>query len=63
MATDAKVKAKLDQWQDQKFGMIIHWVCMPYRESSNPEVFVMRIGLTDQLATNLMKILKNDIGD
>ena len=23
--TDAKVKAKLDKWQDQKFGMIIHW--------------------------------------
>ena len=22
---DAKVKAKLDKWQDQKFGMIIHW--------------------------------------
>src|SRR5918993_53939 len=23
--TDEKVKAKLDKWQDQKFGMIIHW--------------------------------------
>ena len=23
--TDVKVKAKLDKWQDQKFGMIIHW--------------------------------------
>ncbi|MEP7111295.1 MAG: alpha-L-fucosidase [Ferruginibacter sp.] len=23
--TDAKVKEKLDKWQDQKFGMIIHW--------------------------------------
>ncbi len=23
--TDASVKAKLDKWQDQKFGMIIHW--------------------------------------
>ncbi len=23
--TDAAVKAKLDKWQDQKFGMIIHW--------------------------------------
>lgn len=23
--TDANVKAKLDKWQDQKFGMIIHW--------------------------------------
>ena len=22
---DEKVKAKLDKWQDQKFGMIIHW--------------------------------------
>ncbi|HTG56744.1 MAG TPA: alpha-L-fucosidase, partial [Niabella sp.] len=23
--TDPQVKQKLDQWQDQKFGMIIHW--------------------------------------
>ncbi len=23
--TDPKVKQKLDKWQDQKFGMIIHW--------------------------------------
>ena len=23
--TDSKVKEKLDKWQDQKFGMIIHW--------------------------------------
>lgn len=23
--TDAAVRAKLDKWQDQKFGMIIHW--------------------------------------
>jgi alpha-L-fucosidase len=23
--TDEKVKTKLDKWQDQKFGMIIHW--------------------------------------
>lgn len=23
--TDSNVKAKLDKWQDQKFGMIIHW--------------------------------------
>ena len=23
--TDEKVKTKLDQWQDQKFGIIIHW--------------------------------------
>ena len=23
--TDINVKAKLDKWQDQKFGMIIHW--------------------------------------
>jgi alpha-L-fucosidase len=23
--TDEKVKAKLNKWQDQKFGMIIHW--------------------------------------
>ena len=23
--TDEKVKAKLDKWQDQKFGIIIHW--------------------------------------
>ncbi|MDJ1481063.1 alpha-L-fucosidase [Cytophagaceae bacterium YF14B1] len=23
--TDLQVKQKLDQWQDQKFGMIIHW--------------------------------------
>ena len=23
--TDPQVKAKLDKWQDQKFGMIIHW--------------------------------------
>jgi alpha-L-fucosidase len=23
--TDEKVKTKLDHWQDQKFGMIIHW--------------------------------------
>ncbi len=23
--SDDKVKAKLDQWQDQKFGIIIHW--------------------------------------
>lgn len=23
--SDEKVKAKLDQWQDQKFGIIIHW--------------------------------------
>ena len=23
--TDPAVKAKLDQWQDLKFGMIIHW--------------------------------------
>ena len=22
---DEKVKAKLDKWQDQKFGIIIHW--------------------------------------
>ena len=22
---DPAVKAKLDKWQDQKFGMIIHW--------------------------------------
>ncbi|MBL7757533.1 MAG: alpha-L-fucosidase, partial [Chitinophagaceae bacterium] len=23
--TDPQVAAKLDQWQDQKFGIIIHW--------------------------------------
>src|SRR4051812_47986604 len=23
--TDPAVKAKLEKWQDQKFGMIIHW--------------------------------------
>ena len=23
--TDARVKEKLDKWQDQKFGMLIHW--------------------------------------
>jgi alpha-L-fucosidase len=23
--TDQAVKDKLDQWRDQKFGMIIHW--------------------------------------
>lgn len=23
--TDVKVRAKLDKWQDQKFGMLIHW--------------------------------------
>ena len=23
--SDEKVKTKLDQWQDQKFGIIIHW--------------------------------------
>jgi alpha-L-fucosidase len=23
--TDSQVKAKLDNWQDQKFGVLIHW--------------------------------------
>lgn len=29
--TDPQVKEKLDKWQDQKFGLILHWGCMPCR--------------------------------
>ena len=41
---DSAVMNKLRLWQDQKFGILLHWDYMPYPESSSRGPSVMKTG-------------------